>query len=141
MHGVLDYVMGLSLVAVPAMFSVEDKYKAAQIIPMALGGSTIVMSLLTDYELSISRQVPMRIHLNADLMNGILLAASPWLFKFSKKTFMAHLVAGLMEIAAAVMTKRTSNEKNAVLGDFIQEKIVRKVQRKSPARKKAAVAH
>lgn len=139
-HGILDYVMGLTLATVPAMLSTQDKYRIAKIIPMVIGGSTIAMSLLTDYELSVSRQLPMRVHLTADLMSGLLLAASPWIFGFRKKTFVLHLIAGLAEVAAALMTKKTSEDRKAVLGEFIQDNIIEKVRggRKEPRR---AVAH
>ena len=42
-----------------------------------------------------------------DLLSGLLLAASPWLFGFSEFVYVPHLVLGLLEIGAALMTKTT----------------------------------
>lgn len=49
---------------------------------MLLGISIIVYSLLTRYELSVAKLIPMPVHLGIDAPGGILLIASPWLFGF-----------------------------------------------------------
>jgi hypothetical protein len=42
-------------------------------------------------------------------MSGALLAASPWLFGFADRVSTPHLVLGIFEMAAAVMTQRTGS--------------------------------
>jgi len=50
-------------------------------------------------------------HLTLDLVSGILLAASPWIFGFADHVYLPHLVLGIIEIGASLMTKREpSNE-------------------------------
>jgi hypothetical protein len=71
-----------------------------------LGVSAIIYSLLTNYELGVSRMISMRTHLMLDLMSGILLAASPWLFGFADYVWEPHLILGILEIGAALMTRR-----------------------------------
>lgn len=44
-------------------------------------------------------------HLLFDLLSGILLAASPWLFGFADQVYLPHLIIGMLEIGAALMTK------------------------------------
>jgi hypothetical protein len=130
MHGVLDYIMGATLAAAPAFLDKIKDEKAARYLPIVLGSSTIAMSLLTDYELSVSRQIPMRVHLNVDMMNGLLLALSPWIFGFSKKMFIPHLAAGIMEFMAGLMTKRTSENQRAELKKIVNEKyLVKKLKK------------
>ena len=44
-------------------------------------------------------------HLGLDIAGGALLAVSPWLFGFAGLVFLPHLVIGLFEIAAGLMTE------------------------------------
>ena len=104
-HGVLDYVVGALLIAAPWIFDF-DRGGAETWIPVALGVSALVYSLFTNYEMGAVRQLSMRTHLMLDLMSGILLAASPWLFGFADYVWAPHLILGLFEIGASLMTKR-----------------------------------
>jgi hypothetical protein len=104
-HGYMDYIMGLLLIASPWIFDFADG-GAKQWVPVILGAGAIIYSLMTDYELGASRVITMRTHLTLDLMSGILLAASPWLFGFADEVYLPHLILGIVEIAASLMTKR-----------------------------------
>ena len=76
-------------------------------LPVALGAGVIAYSLLTDYELGLVKTIPMPVHLGLDIAGGLLLAASPWLFGFAEEARMPHLILGLFEIVAAVVTRTT----------------------------------
>jgi hypothetical protein len=65
-HGVLDYLVGLLLVASPWLFGFADGPAAARGAPIALGAGALLYSLLTDYELGLLRVVPMPGHLLLD---------------------------------------------------------------------------
>jgi hypothetical protein len=39
-------------------------------------------------------------------MSGILLAASPWIFGFADTVYLPHLILGIAEIGAALMTQK-----------------------------------
>lgn len=106
-HGVLDYTVGALIAAGPWLLKL-DKKSAATYIPLALGAGAIVYSLFTNYEWGASKKLSMNSHLNMDLGSGVLLAASPWLFRFARKTYVPHLAAGLFEIAASLMTKKST---------------------------------
>lgn len=103
-HGYLDYIMGALLIAAPWIFNF-DRGGAETWIPVVLGASMIVLALMTDYELGLTRKVSMRSHLTIDLISGALLAASPWLFGFSDYVWEPHLILGILEIGASLMTK------------------------------------
>ena len=105
-HGVLDYLMGVLLIASPWIFDFA-RGGAETWVPVILGAGAIVYSLLTDYELGISRSISMRTHLTLDMWSGILLATSPWLFGFHEYVYMPHLVLGILEIGASLVTERT----------------------------------
>ncbi len=103
-HGILDYLMGALLILAPWLFDFSDA-GAGTWLPVILGAGVIAYSLLTDYELGVLRQIPMSVHLMLDLGGGILLAVSPWIFGFADEVSVPHLVFGLLEIGAALMTK------------------------------------
>jgi hypothetical protein len=73
---------------------------------MLLGIALIVYSLVTDYELSIVALLPVPVHLMLDVLGGVLLAVSPFVFGFSREIWAPYVVVGLVEILTAAMTER-----------------------------------
>ncbi len=123
-HGYADYLVGIVLILAPYILGFADG-SAAQWVPQILGAGAIVYSLLTDYELGAVRVMPMRVHLFLDIASGLLLAASPWLFGFADRVFWPHLIFGLFEIGAGLMTQTvpattaaTAERKNPLTGDL-----------------------
>ncbi|MGV3658513.1 MAG: SPW repeat domain-containing protein [Chitinophagaceae bacterium] len=104
-HGYLDYLVGALLIASPWLFDFADG-GAETWVPVVLGAGAILYSLITDYELGASKTISMRTHLTLDLISGIVLAASPWIFGFADYVWGPHLILGLFEIGAALMTRR-----------------------------------
>jgi hypothetical protein len=107
-HGFLDYLMGVVLIAAPWLFGFADDGPATY-IPVALGAGALVYSILTNYESGVVRLIPFRVHLLLDVLSGAFLAISPWLFGFSNKVYLPHLIFGLIEIAAGIMTRESSD--------------------------------
>ena len=107
-HGYMDYLMGILLIVLPGLMGL-DMNSAQSIVPMVIGVMTIVMSLMTAYELSVTNIIPMSTHLMIDLLSGIVLAASPWIFGFADEVYMPHLILGILEIGASLMTKTKSH--------------------------------
>ena len=104
-HGFLDYGVGLVLIVAPYLFGFANG-GAAQWVPMMIGIAIIGISLVTDYELSVAKLVPMPVHLAADIGTGVLLLVSPWLFGFADRVFWPHVIVGLIEVGTAAMTER-----------------------------------
>jgi drug/metabolite transporter (DMT)-like permease len=104
-HGMMDYVIGVLLIAAPWLFGFHSD-GADTWVPVILGAGVILYSLFTDYELGAVRRLPMPTHLMLDLGGGVLLAISPWLFGFSEKVWAPHLIVGLIEIGTSLMTRR-----------------------------------
>jgi hypothetical protein len=103
-HGILDYVMGLLLIASPWIFDFA-RDGAETWIPVILGVSTILYSLFTNYELGISGKISMKAHLGIDLVSGIFLAVSPWLFGFNDYVYLPHVILGVTEVIAVLLSK------------------------------------
>lgn len=102
-HGVLDYTVGILLIIAPWLFNFANG-EAAMWIPIILGVGTILYSLITRYELGITSAISMSTHLWLDGIAGLFLAISPWLFNFADLVLYPHLIVGLFEIGAALMT-------------------------------------
>ena len=105
-HGVLDYLVGALLIAAPWLLNF-DRGGAETWVPVILGIGALVYSFLTNYELGIIRRIPVGTHLGLDVVSGVLLALSPWLFGFSSYVFWPHLILGIFEIIAALTTQTT----------------------------------
>src|SRR4051794_20965062 len=119
-HGMIDYLMGVLLIAAPFLFHFPDG-GAETMVPVILGVGMIVYSLITDYEMGAIRVLPMGVHLTIDVCGGLLLAASPWLFGFSDRITWPHVTFGIMEIVVALLTQRrprtaTATDTGATMG-------------------------
>ena len=111
-HAILDYLMGVVLIASPWIFGfAAGGYETW--IPVILGVGTILYSLITDYEYSASRKISMLTHLWIDGFAGGFLAASPWIFGFADYVYLPHLILGLAEIGAALFTHKVSSTEEA----------------------------
>ncbi len=105
MHGIMDYIMGLVLIASPFLFGFATG-GAAMWVPIILGIGVICYSLITAYEYGATPMITMKTHLLLDVSGGLLLALSPWLFGFASVVYLPHLILGIAEILAAAMTER-----------------------------------
>lgn len=104
-HGMIDYLVGLLLIAAPFLLGFADG-TAAQWAPMILGAGAILYSLMTNYEPGLVKVIPMPVHLGLDMGSGTLLAVSPWLFGFADRIWWPHVLVGVMEIVIPLMTNR-----------------------------------
>lgn len=109
-HGILDYLTGLLLIVLPWLLGFAQG-GAETWLPVVLGAGVILYSLVTDYELGVWRRLAMGTHLALDLAGGALLAVSPWLFGFSDVVWAPHLVLGVFEILAALMTQTVAADR------------------------------
>ena len=104
-HAVIDYLTGALLILAPHLFGFATG-GAEQWVPQILGAAILAMSLLTRYELSVAKIIPLGLHLGVDFAGGLLLAVSPWLFGFADLIWWPHLLIGLIEIVVAAVTER-----------------------------------
>lgn len=104
-HGLLDYLVG-AVLAVSPWFLNFNRGGAETWVPVVLGIGAILYSLFTNYEWGVARRISMPTHLTLDLLSGIFLAASPWIFGFADYVYLPHLIFGILEIGASLMTKR-----------------------------------
>ena len=114
-HSVIDYATAASLISLPLFLSGKKKGAEAY-LPMLMGAGVLVQSLLTAYEGGAKESMKMKTHLKLDYLQGALLAASPFLFGFRKKSWFPHVAIGLSELAIAYFTKPTPDRKKRFFG-------------------------
>jgi hypothetical protein len=102
-HCVLDYLVGVLLLAAPWLFGFADG-GPAQWVAIVVGAVIIVYSLLKDYELGLATAIPLPVHLGLDVVAGIFLTMSPWLFGFADAIAWPHVLFGLIAIVVATLT-------------------------------------
>jgi hypothetical protein len=107
-HALLDYTVGVLLIAAPWIFQFADESSAAKWIAVIAGIAMIGLSAMTDYEGGfLTRAIPMRMHLATDAAVGVVLVASPWLFGFADQgvnAWLPFVAIGVAELGAAAMT-------------------------------------
>jgi hypothetical protein len=105
-HGVLDYVVGALMIAAPWLFGFAHGGAETKIF-VVLGLAALFYSLGTDYELGVAPVIPFSFHKMLDLGSGIILLMSPWLFGFVEQVRLPHVIFGVFEIVAVMMTRGT----------------------------------
>lgn len=106
-HGVLDYIIGVALIAAPWLFGFAHE-GAETWIPVVLGAGVILYSLLTNYELGLLKVIPMKVHLGIDVLGGLFLALSPWMFGYASLVWVPHVVVGVIMLGSGLMTEKVS---------------------------------
>jgi hypothetical protein len=104
LHGVIDYVSGILLIAAPWIFGYHQNGPETW-GPMLIVIVMFVYDLLTDYEMGIIKLVAMPSHLWFDLTCGAAIISSPWLFKFSDVTHVPQFVFGGIIIMNALFSE------------------------------------
>jgi hypothetical protein len=107
-HGVLDYLVGIALIAAPWLFGFAEVGGAAVVIPIVLGIGLIVYSLFTRYEWGPFGFIPMPVHLVFDIVASLFLALSPWLFGFADEAvnvWLPHVLVGVTVIIVVLFSQ------------------------------------
>ncbi|HUR00142.1 MAG TPA: SPW repeat protein [Gemmatimonadaceae bacterium] len=79
-HGVLDYATVAAFLNAPMVFGFHGTPAA---IVYWLAGLHLLMTGFTDFPLGLFKMIPFRVHGVIDLLVGIFLLVSPWLFGFA----------------------------------------------------------
>jgi hypothetical protein len=106
-HTVIGLIVGVVLLFAPNIFGFTDN-ATASMVPILIGIFIIINELITTSPYSPLKLVPMKIHIGIDVVTGLLLAVSPWLFGFmdaaQNNQWLPHLVVGIMVMGYALLT-------------------------------------
>ena len=80
MHGLLEYGIGVLLIASSSLFSFDGTPRAVGIL---LGAMVLVLAALSDLPTALMRRLPLDSHVVIDYVLGVVLVASPFIFGFS----------------------------------------------------------
>lgn len=110
-HGLLEYVVGAALIALPLIIGYESG--AATAVSIVLGVGVIFLAATTDSSTSLIDQVPLSAHVILDYVLAALLIASPFLFGFSDETepTVVFLVGGVLHLLVSIGTRYRKEEK------------------------------
>jgi len=106
-HGVIDYISVAFMCAAPWLFGFIGNWPAATLF-FASAALVLILSLFTNYELGLKRNLPMAFHLDMDMTLGLFLAVSPWLFGFYCEVYLPHVLMGIFAIIAGLVTETKS---------------------------------
>ena len=116
MHTIIGLVVGVLLLIAPYLFGFSDNAPAAM-VPWIIGLFIILNELITTSPIALVKLVPMKIHVMVDVLTGLVLAVSPWLFGFADATpnaWVPHVIVGILVVGYALMTDTaTAEQKDA----------------------------
>ena len=101
---ILDYMAGALLVATPWIFNF-DNGGAETWVPVIAGIMALLQIILTNLERGIIHKHPIITHIRMDLVIGLFLAASPWIFDFDEIVWMPRIIFGVFCVVASIMTE------------------------------------
>lgn len=107
-HTIIGLAVGAALLVAPWLFMFAEVGGAAVTVPLVIGVFIILNELITTSPASPLKLVPMKVHIMLDVLTGLVLAASPWLFGFADEpanAWVPHLVVGLMVVGYALVTR------------------------------------
>lgn len=106
-HGLLDYVLGGLLIAVPFLFSFD--ISAAKAVGIVGGVVVLVIAATTAWTAGLIKSIPTTVHAIFDIIIALLLIASPFLFSFSNDgtPTAVFIVAGVFDLLWAIGTRFT----------------------------------
>jgi len=105
-HTIIGVLVGIILIVAPWLLGFSDEPTATR-VAIIVGAFILVNELITTSPASPLKLIPMRAHLVIDVLTGIFLAASPWLFGFADEetnAWLPHLVVGILVAGYALMT-------------------------------------
>jgi hypothetical protein len=108
LHAVMDYLWGVALMFAPEALGFQ-KDSAANVYCKARGGSMVLTSLMTRYELGLIKVIPFNVHLLLDFLSAISLGfMGPKLFGFEKNKTASQvtMLFSAIELGTVLMSKR-----------------------------------
>jgi len=117
-HTVIGLIVGVILLFAPKIFGFDDN-NAATTSALVVGIFIILSELITTSPYSPLKLVPMKAHIVLDVLTGLFLAASPWLFGFmdneQPSQWVPHLVVGILVAGYALMTSTADDRTKSVI--------------------------
>lgn len=107
-HGAIEYVAGVLLIAAPFLFSFDSN--AAVAVAVVAGVVVLIVAASTDGPTSLVNSIPLAAHVLLDYALAALLVASPFLFGFSGESAPTafFIVLGVAHLLVTIGTRFTA---------------------------------
>jgi hypothetical protein len=105
-HTVIGLIVGAALVVAPWILQFDD-VEAAKWSAVLVGLFVLVNEVVTTSPASPLKIVPMRVHVALDVVTGVFLLATPFLFRFADEDankWVPHVVVGVLIAGYALVT-------------------------------------
>ena len=110
MHGILDYVVDVTLISVPFILKFKEVSNTVFGVPVGIGVLNFLYSIFTVYSRSLVKLIPMNLHLLFDFLAGLLLFALAFILPMERFVNLFYITMGIGIILASSLT--SSNESN-----------------------------
>lgn len=104
-HGVLDYLVALTLIVAPFALDFVAESAFAHWLSVAAGVGLLVYSLLTDYSVGAFGAIPFKLHLAFDFSAGALFTVLAFVAGFEAVTAWFYGVIGVAVLAVVLVTE------------------------------------
>jgi hypothetical protein len=106
MHAAIEPIAAIVLIASPWIFGFSDN-STAKIVMIVIGAIMLISGSMTDWRLSLTRLIPLRVHFMTDLVLGVVLVISPFIFGFSHNGAATRfaIIFGALELLTALSTR------------------------------------
>lgn len=116
-HTIIGLIVGVLLIFSPNIFGFND-HMAASTVALVVGIFIVLSELISTSPYSPLKLVPMKAHIVVDVITGLFLAASPWIFNFmdnaQKEQWVPHLVVGILIVGYALLTRVADDRTRSV---------------------------
>ena len=116
-HTIIGLVVRVLLVFASVLFGFTDN-GAASAVSMFVGLFIILNELITTSPFGLVKLVPMKVHIVLDVVTGLFLAVSPWLFQFMdtahNSQWVPHVVVGIMVMGYALLTSTADDRAKSI---------------------------
>jgi hypothetical protein len=130
-HNVLDYVVGVALLFIPAIFGFAE-IDAARNSFLFSGFALIAYSLLTSYDYAIWRVIPVGTHMTLDVLNGVFVMLAPWVFGYRDLlTAGQEVLHYVLALAVFGLVAITRTESGSAIGEDVSTTYDRDRERKA----------
>lgn len=105
LHGAIEYLAGILLIAAPFLLSFESN--AATAVAVVVGVIVLIVASSTDGPTSLINSIPTATHVVLDFVVAGALIASPFLFNFSGETKATafFLLLGIVHLLVTIGTR------------------------------------
>ena len=118
-HNILDYVGGAILLLCPYIFGFSD-VTAARNLFLVLGFGLIGYSLLTNYQYSVFKVIPLGVHMALDMLAGVVLILGSYVFGYrgaiTGGQTALHYVLGIGVIGLVALTRPKTDQGRLMTG-------------------------